>query len=1079
MYKNAKDKGITLVSLVVTVVILLILSTIAYETGKGTIESARLSAYRAEMTIMQEEVDKFEQNIRQGNITESALTQYGQNPTEVEGATEALQNAGITNAEDQSGYKYYSAEALKQLGIENVENDFLINIAKRSVVSVNGVKYHGEKYYTLSEVPGGKYIVENQPIESSVTFDATSDVQGNGMKIIISNITYIGNVKKGSIYYRHEEDEAGKWIRVKNETTDTSCTIDVLREGTYQVKVVPTTDREEKNVVPVEVPVYQANYVIAETGTKYVTLAEAFREATSGQTITQTRNCADSSTATVDGKSVTLNTNGRTITKKQNAITVNSGATLTITGNGGIKAEGDITLITNNGTLTIGDAAASLSTSSPTIQGGTYGVNTTGTFNFYNGSIKGTTDAFNTTPTAVREDYEVITGTETISGTTYKTATLGVSTITVNAPTNLAVSTGGIVTWTNSGNATGYQISIDGTNYTDATSGIDYLSTITETAGEKTIYVKAINSDTENYESTNASIATTTVTVYTVNFESNDTSKGTVSPTSKNVIAGATYTVSGNTLTLEGITTGTTTTTLATVTATASAGCGLIGWSSTSGNIITDTTITTLFTEANYSVDDTTITASLAEAIAAASDGSTIKLLRDYTDTSTATINKNVTLDLQTYTLTRDKTITVSSGANATITGSTGSKLTTGTSSVNAITNNGGTLNVGDSTATISTTNPQISGGAYGVYNNSGKWTYNNGTLQGTTSSFYDGDVETNGGLEGGVRTDYIIVTGESGNYKTAHLEKMTDVTTPWLPAGASYTNTDLNTGVTIKDSHDNEWTWVVVPKTITASASTIGANEDPTGSALEIALMNYAATVVTNRGSSYTDTWVSEAQSGFTSDEYTSKKRNMLNGIKANGGFWIGKYEMGYLDTPTSSNYTSTSRIAVVQKDAYPYNYITLPNSALKTEQLAMQAGGDGSLLFGTQWDLTIGYLVNRGGVSKSSATSNSTNWGNYRNKELTVTASTTKTGWPMGWKDTYNWTTYIGTKSSNTSKRLSTGAVEDVTNKLNIVDLAGNANEWTMEVYSTNGGTYRGRHLPRLWLLQSSFFPRQQRSL
>ena len=136
MYKNAKDKGITLTSLVITVVILLILSTIAYETGKGTIENARLSAYRAEMTIMQEEVDKFEQNIRQGNITESALTQYGQNPAEVEGATEALQNAGVTNAADQSGYKYYSAEALKQLGIENVENDFLINIAKRSVIAI-------------------------------------------------------------------------------------------------------------------------------------------------------------------------------------------------------------------------------------------------------------------------------------------------------------------------------------------------------------------------------------------------------------------------------------------------------------------------------------------------------------------------------------------------------------------------------------------------------------------------------------------------------------------------------------------------------------------------------------------------------------------------------------------------------------------------------------------------------------------------------------------------------------------------------------------------------------------------------
>ena len=503
----------------------------------------------------------------------------------------------------------------------------------------------------------------------------------------------------------------------------------------------------------------------------------------------------------------------------------------------------------------------------------------------------------------------------------------------------------------------------------------------------------------------------------------------------------------------------------------------------------------------------------LESALNHASDGDTITVLRDVKDLTTVEIDKNVTLDLQTYTLTRDTTITINSGVTATITGSTGSKLTTGTTDLNTITNEGtltidgdvtiehngsnqsfyamnnstagailniksGTItsssycaiynnnsnavtNIGDSTETISTTHPLISGGTYGVVNNSGKWTYNNGTIQGTTSSFYDGDVETNGGLEDGVRTDYIIVTGESGSYKTAHLEKMTDVTTPWLPAGASYTNTDLNTGVTMKDSYDNEWTWVVVPKTVTASATLIGVNDDPTGSNLETVLMNYAATVVTDRGSSYTDTWVSEAQSGFTSDEYTSKKRNMLNGIKTNGGFWIGKYEMGYLDTPTSSNYDSTSRTAVVQKDAYPYNYINLPNSAQKTEQLAMQAGGDGSMLFGTQWDLTLGYLVNRGGVSKRSATYNSTNWGNYSNKELTVTASTTKSGWPMGWTSSYNWATYTGTKSSGTPKLLSTGAVEDVTNKLNIVDLAGNLWEWTMEAYNTSYRDYRGRLL------------------
>ena len=940
MYKNAKDKGITLVSLVVTIVLLLILSTIAYETGKGTIESAKLSAYRAEMTIMQEEVDNLEQQFRQGKISETEIASLGKDWSEAEGASEAFIGAGVED-EDKSGYRYFTADDLKALGIENIENDYLINIQKRSVISLNGVKYHGEKYYTISDenLPGGKYIVEHQDQASEVSFDLNENIQGDKMKIDITNITYAGDVKKGTIYYGLGNDTNSEsvttWTKAASKTTDTSYTIEVLQEGTYWVKIVDTLGNEKVQSIQIRV----ASYTIAETGVKYSTIENAVTAAENGQTITQTRNCVDSSTAIVTGdKSITFNTNSRTLTTS-NTITVDNNSTLTVVGNGTIKTSENIAVFTNNGTLNIGDQTATYSTSSPIIQGGTYGVSTTGTFNFYNGILKGKTAGNNGTITNTRSSYLTRTGTETIGGTTYNTT---------------------------------------------------YLEKI----------------------------------------------------------------------------------------------------------------------EPNYLVDNTIETQTLAEAVETASNGSTIKLLRNYTDTSNGTISKNVTLDLQTYTLTRSATVTVNSGVTATITGSTGSKLTTGTTNLNTITNAGtltidgsvtiehngtntsfyainnstagaklnvksGTIisasygiynnnstavtNIGDSTSILSTTNPTISGGTYGVYNESGKWTYSNGNIKGTTSSFYDGDVEANGGLEGGVRTDYIIVTGESGSYKTAHLEKMTDVTTPWLPSGASYTNTDLNTGVTMKDSYDNEWTWVVVPKTVTASASVIGANEDPTDSALETALKNYAATVVA-RGSSYTDTWVSETQSGFTSDEYTTKKRNMLNGIKANGGFWIGKYEMGYLDTPTSSNYQSTTRTAVVQKDAYPYNYINLPNSAQKTEQLAMQAGGDGSMLFGTQWDLTIGYLVNRGGISKYSATSNSTNWGNYYNKELNVVASTTKPGWPMGLSGTtYNWREFIGTKS-NASQLLSTGAVEDVTNKLNVVDLAGNFDEYTMEAYGANVRAFRG---------------------
>ena len=747
----------------------------------------------------------------------------------------------------------------------------------------------------------------------------------------------------------------------------------------------------------------------------------------------------------------------------------------------------------------------------------------------------------------------------------------------VEAPSNVTISTAGRVTWGASSNATGYEISIDNTNWQSATSGINYLDSITNGTGSRTVYVRGINTETANYETNSTSVASRETTVYTVNFASNNTTMGTVNVANKNVIAGTTITANNNILKLQGITTGTTTEDIVTVTATNQNGYRFSKWSWPSteiaGSINETLTITANFarlvytitldnqgattagtatiyekyntgyyTDSNCTTQMTTTTnpitipiktgyafngyytavsggtpyidntgkltsyasatnfyedgklyaqwdkkyysitsgnttnyySDLATAVGAATDGQTIKLLDNVTDKTNVSITKNVYLDLQTYTITRNNNkINVDSGKSFTITGSTSGDntgtitstatntiaVTNGTLNVNsgniastnssgsAIYNNGANAvtNIGDANTSVNNTSPIITGELYGINNELGKWTYKNGIMQGKTLSFYDNDTNTNGGLEGGVRQDYIIVLGTNGDYKQAHLEKMTDVTTPWLPVGASYTNQDLNTGVTMKDSQNNEWTWVVVPKTITAGVNAIGANEDPTDSALETALVNYAATLVTNIYN-YKDIYYSDDVTGLNEIDYNNKKRLMLNAIKENGGYWIGKYEAGYLEEPTESNYDKTTRIAVIQKDAYPYNYITSADSERKSEVLARQANGNGSLLFGTQWDLTLGYLVNRGGVSQRATTDNSINWGNYKNASFTIESAKAKyksspTSWP----------TISGTKSANTSQLLTTGAANNRNGKLNIIDLAGNIWKWTLE-YSLN---------------------------
>ena len=123
---------------------------------------------------------------------------------------------------------------------------------------------------------------------------------------------------------------------------------------------------------------------------------------------------------------------------------------------------------------------------------------------------------------------------------------------------------------------------------------MNYLSTIIAATGSRTVYVRAVNSDTNNY-STPSSNATKAVSVITLTTSSNNTNYGTVNSSTYNVISGVTYSTSSNTLTVKSGST-----TLKTITATKKDATGYTtsfsSWSSTSGTISANTSITANFT---------------------------------------------------------------------------------------------------------------------------------------------------------------------------------------------------------------------------------------------------------------------------------------------------------------------------------------------------------------------------------------------------------------------------------------------------------------------------------------------------
>ena len=184
------NSGITLVSLVITIIILFILSSIAIYSGVGTIRSARLTKFTVELKMMQQKVnelyDSYTNNksvivngieyMGKGEYT-TQTTDDGQ--TQMIKTKQGIQDIGNNLEEnfstskletifsieesgvaDKEGYKYYDAETLQALGLENMEYTFFEKKKKRSIISTVGLEYDGKIYYTLDQVPDGVYNVE-------------------------------------------------------------------------------------------------------------------------------------------------------------------------------------------------------------------------------------------------------------------------------------------------------------------------------------------------------------------------------------------------------------------------------------------------------------------------------------------------------------------------------------------------------------------------------------------------------------------------------------------------------------------------------------------------------------------------------------------------------------------------------------------------------------------------------------------------------------------------------------------------------------------------------------------------------
>ncbi len=145
----------------------------------------------------------------------------------------------------------------------------------------------------------------------------------------------------------------------------------------------------------------------------------------------------------------------------------------------------------------------------------------------------------------------------------------------------------------------------------------------------------------------------------------------------------------------------------------------------------------------------------------------------------------------------------------------------------------------------------------------------------------------------------------------------------------------------------------------------------------------------------------------------------NMINSVKKYGGFYIGRYETGDLN----------QEFAVVRKgntNIGDQTWYTMYKKCKKLKGANKQV--ETGMIWGSQWDRTLMWLVESGNKSIAEICDDSTSWGNYSNNSEPGAGSRRPTGYSETWKAN------------------------------NIYDLAGNVRDWTLEADGTSYRAYRG---------------------
>lgn len=228
MNKITKDnRGITLVALIITIILMLILVSVTAYSGINSYKNTQVTKFVTQMQLLQAKVD----DLVSSKTIEELNSMDLQTPTtqEQQNVIKSAINNGEVSVNNVDKYKVFTKEdVLNILDVEDVQNDIMANFETREIVSLTGIEYEGKTYYTQYKLPNGQTAISNESVSRDLSFTPEILIDGINSTVTIKDI----KITNGTLSYKEQSDNYPQTITNYTEK-DKEYKINISKSGSY------------------------------------------------------------------------------------------------------------------------------------------------------------------------------------------------------------------------------------------------------------------------------------------------------------------------------------------------------------------------------------------------------------------------------------------------------------------------------------------------------------------------------------------------------------------------------------------------------------------------------------------------------------------------------------------------------------------------------------------------------------------------------------------------------------------------------------------------------------------------------